>query len=141
MFTIAVGRGCESYENLALLFEKITPSLYSLKKGTFIHPSSSSFGIDMFFCSDGKFLLICLGLVAANGTFSCPFCALPNYDWSKSHRGKEGFEIEKFLRKVFFFFLEIKSKKSIISFSFSFYSFLFHVFLFFFHRGENKRFY
>ena len=58
---------------------------------------------------------MCLGLVAANGVFSCPLCALPKSDWAKSHKGAKGFEIEKF-RSSFFFhflypFLEIKDKK------------------------------
>jgi len=43
----------------------------------------------MFFCSDGKFLLTCLGLCAASGQFSCPFCVVPHTHWNDIYEGNK----------------------------------------------------
>jgi hypothetical protein len=40
------------------------------------------------FCSDGKFLNCVLGMSGAIGTFSCPFCFVPNTMWGAVHAQK-----------------------------------------------------
>jgi hypothetical protein len=51
------------------------------------------------FCSDGKFLNCVLGMTCAMGTFSCPFCFVPNTMWGAVYAGK--LSSDDYLRESF----------------------------------------
>jgi hypothetical protein len=94
VFPIDVAQGREKYENVECLMEKLTPLLQLLQQTTF----DNDVGVDKYtFCSDGKFLLLMLGMCGASGTCSCPFCLLPSSLWPDAISGKV--DSKRYLRK------------------------------------------
>jgi len=82
----AVAKGSERRQNLEFLLEAVNPYLRQIPMSKF-SVSHSSIEILLRFCSDGKFQLLVMGLVAANGTASCPYCVLPKEQWADAIYG------------------------------------------------------
>jgi hypothetical protein len=81
---MAISRGKESYENLKILWDVLNPELKQVKKMRFLL-GTHCYKLEFFFCSDAKFLLIALGMTAASGKYSCPYCCIPNVSWGECY--------------------------------------------------------
>ena len=79
---IALAKGKECRENIELIFDKLHSSFKELRRG--IECNSKFYPIRLTFCSDGKFLLLILGLKAAQAHYSCPYCVLHKKYWLAS---------------------------------------------------------
>lgn len=84
VFPIAVGRGMEKYENLSVLFGELSPILEKIRHLTWQSKKGATITPEFWFCADAKFLLLVLGMQAANSEFSCPFCLLSHTLWGKT---------------------------------------------------------
>ena len=83
LLPIALARGKESRENIELIMSRLRPSLSRIKTHGIRVFQQKVISVRLAFCSDGKFLLLTLGIHAANGKFSCPFCVLKKDFWLK----------------------------------------------------------
>jgi hypothetical protein len=79
VFPITVGRGSEKYENLSILFRKLSLIFEKIRKQTWLSKKRSIIILEFWFCADAKFLLLALGLQAAHSEFSCPFCLISHF--------------------------------------------------------------
>lgn len=82
LFPIALARGKEKRENIELIMHRLRADLMRLKHYG-VRIGERRIQIRLTFCSDGKFLLLVLGLQSANGKFSCPYCVLHKDHWVK----------------------------------------------------------
>jgi hypothetical protein len=84
VFPLALGRGTEKFENLRVLFETLKPQFEAIRHKTWTSKNGATITPEFWFCADAKFLLLALGLKAANSEFSCPFCLVPNTMWGQA---------------------------------------------------------
>ena len=84
LLPIALARGKECRENIALIMSALKESLQRVKRSGVAVFQRRIVAVRWTFCSDGKFLLMALGIHAANGKFSCPYCVLKKDFWIKS---------------------------------------------------------
>ena len=96
LFPIALARGQENRENIELIMSKLRADLMRLKYNG-IRIGERRVKIRLAFCADGKFLLMILGLKAAQAKFSCPYCVLHKDHWVKK-LDKSNFDIRDELR-------------------------------------------
>ena len=73
--TIALINTTENYDNLSESLKDLTTEIAELKSITCLN---EQWDIEFFFGTDMKFLAICMGLEAANATFSCIWCKCPS---------------------------------------------------------------
>ena len=92
---IALAKGTECRENIEIIFSKLDSSLQLVKQG--IRCGNAILPVRLTFCSDGKFLLMILGMKAANAHFSCPYCVLKKDKWLSCAQNTE-YSVENDLR-------------------------------------------
>ncbi|RHZ46836.1 hypothetical protein Glove_606g16 [Diversispora epigaea] len=72
-YTIALYPDIEKYDNIKFILELFIEELCSLKKDG-LEIAGILWKFELYFSSDWKFLIICLGLNSANSRFFCPWC-------------------------------------------------------------------
>ena len=77
---IALAKGNECRENIEQIFERIHDSLRRVRQNG-VKMGRGRLPVRLTFCADGKFLLMALGIHAAHGHFSCPYCVLKKDQW------------------------------------------------------------
>ena len=84
--TIAVARGGEDYHTLKTCFKDVFLDVNNLVKEKKIEVDGKTINLDFFLGGDYKFLLILLGLSAANSNHACIWCKVHKNDrWDMSY--------------------------------------------------------
>jgi hypothetical protein len=84
VFSLALGRRTEKFENLQVIFETLKPQFEAIRHKTWISKNGATITPEFWFCADAKFFLLALGLKVANSEFSCSFCLVPNTMWGQA---------------------------------------------------------
>lgn len=83
--TIAVARGNENYDTLKKCFKDVFSDVNKLVKEKKIEVDGKTINLEFFLGGDYKFLLILLGLSAANSNHACVWCKVHKNDrWNMS---------------------------------------------------------
>ncbi len=77
---IVLAKGNECRENIEEVFQRIHASLRRVRQNG-VKFGRAHLPVRLTFCADGKFLLMALGIHAAHGHFSCPYCVLKKDQW------------------------------------------------------------
>ncbi|EXX71393.1 hypothetical protein RirG_078850 [Rhizophagus irregularis DAOM 197198w] len=91
-YTTTLYPGIEKYEILNIVLEHLIVELRKLKEEGLEDNHGVKWKINLYFSSDWKFLVICLGMNAANSKYFCPWCEVSkeqqgdfSYNWTISH--------------------------------------------------------
>ncbi|GBC07443.1 hypothetical protein RclHR1_07480003 [Rhizophagus clarus] len=102
-YTIALYSDIEKYEMLHTALEYLIMELRKLKEEGLIDDQGIKWKFDLYFSSDWKFLVICLGMNAVNSKCFCPWCEISkeqqgnfSYEWTISKNMDQVCENYKF---------------------------------------------
>ena len=80
---VALAKGKECRENIELIFSFLRAGFINVRRNG-VRFGKGNIPVRLTFCADGKFMLMALGIHAANGQFSCPYCVLKKEYWVSS---------------------------------------------------------